>query len=216
VDDGFLPRFTEGDRIIGLPSGATFEVPYEGEREGVPSWTAGTIPLVEEGETVLFHVAGNRIRRVEGDGPVAARCRRPFEEDPARADVAEVAFGVDDHAVVTGNVLEDEKAGFHWAFGRSEHLGGVTGPEAFRSPAAVVHQDIVHARGDPVQVRRATPVAPDGATTDVIRDGEYVLWAARPRRRAARRGPRCGRAAAAPAGGGARRGGASRRSPPRG
>ena len=41
------------------------------------------------------------------------------------------AFG--NAAIVTGNVLEDEKAGFHWAYGRSEHLGGVTGPDAFTS-----------------------------------------------------------------------------------
>ena len=33
-------------------------------------------------------------------------------------------------AEVTGCVLEDEKAGFHWAFGRSDHLGGVVGVPA--------------------------------------------------------------------------------------
>ncbi len=175
ADDGFLPRFKEGDRIINLPSGETFEVPYEGEREGVPSWTAGTIPVMEDGELVLFHVAGNRVEIVEGDGPLAERFAELFEDDPARANIAEVAFGVNDRAVVTGNVLEDEKAGFHWAFGRSDHLGGVWGVDRFRDASTVVHQDIVYAKGNPIQVRRAVIVHPDGRTVTIIQDGEYVI-----------------------------------------
>ncbi len=175
ADDGFLPRFKEGDRIINLPSGETFEVPYEGERDGVPSWTAGTIPVMEDGELVLFHVAANRIEIVEGDGPLAERYAELFAEDPARTNIAEVAFGVNESAVVTGNVLEDEKAGFHWAFGRSDHLGGVWGVDRFRDASTVVHQDIVYAKGNPIQVRRAVIVHPDGRTVTVIEDGEYVL-----------------------------------------
>lgn len=175
MDDGFLPRFKEGDRIINLPSGETFSVPYEGEREGEPSQTAGTIPVVEAGELVLFQITGNRIRWVDGEGAVASRFRRLFDEDPARANVAEVAFGVNEKARVTGNVLEDEKAGFHWAFGRSEHLGGTVGPSAFRSPATVIHQDIVYAPGSPVQVARAVLRHADGHAVDVIREGRYVV-----------------------------------------
>ncbi len=173
VDDGFLPRFKEGDRIINLPSGETFEVPYEGEIAGDPSWTAGIIPVVEDGETVLFHVTGNRVGMVEGDGPAAERYADLFAVDPARPNIAEVAFGVNEMARVTGNVLEDEKAGFHWAFGRSDHLGGVTGVADFRAPETVVHQDIVYAKGNPVQVARAVIVHPDGRTVEIIRDGEY-------------------------------------------
>ncbi len=175
MDDGFLPRFKEGDRIINLPSGETFVVPYEGEREGDPSFTAGTIPVVEEGETILLHVAGNRVREVEGEGPRAAAWRAIFEEDPARRNIAEVAFGVNEKAVVTGNVLEDEKAGFHWAFGRSDHLGGIWGVDRFRSPETVVHQDVVYARGNPVQVRHAVVIHPGGRTIEILRDGAYVI-----------------------------------------
>jgi len=174
MDDGFLPRGKKGDRIINLPSGETFEVPYEGEREGMPSWTAGTIPVIEDGELVLFHVAANQIIMVEGDGQAAARYAAFFDEDPARANIAEVAFGVNDKAEVTGCVLEDEKAGFHWAFGRSDHLGGVVGVEDFERPENVVHQDIVYAAGNPVQAENVVLVHPDGTRITVIENARYL------------------------------------------
>jgi leucyl aminopeptidase (aminopeptidase T) len=175
MDDGSLPPSKEGDRIINLPSGETFVVPYEGEFEDVPSWTAGTIPVVEEDELVLFHVVANTVVVVEGDGPVADRYSEFFDADPARANIAEVAFGVNDKAQVTGVVLEDEKAGFHWAFGRSDHLGGVVGVDDFVGPDSVVHQDIVYAKGNPIQIERADVVHPDGRRVTVIKDGTYLM-----------------------------------------
>ena len=175
MDDGYLPRGKKGDPIINLPSGETFIVPYEGEIFGLPSWTAGTIPVVEGEEMVLFHVVANCIQVVEGDGPVAERYAAFFNDDPARSNIAEVAFGVNDMAEVTGCVLEDEKAGFHWAFGRSDHLGGVVGVDDFSEPGNVVHQDIVYAAGNPIQVERADIVHPDGRRVTVIEDGDYKL-----------------------------------------
>jgi len=175
MDDGFLPRGKAGDRIINLPSGETFIVPYEGEILGLPSWTAGTIPVVEDDEMVLFHVVANCIQVVEGEGPVAERYAEFFNDDPARSNIAEVAFGVNDMAEVTGCVLEDEKAGFHWAFGRSDHLGGVVGVDDFSSPGNVVHQDIVYAPGNPIQVERADIVHPDGRRVTIIENGEYKI-----------------------------------------
>jgi leucyl aminopeptidase (aminopeptidase T) len=175
MDDGFLPRGKEGDRIINLPSGETFIVPYEGEHEAVPSWTSGTIPIIEDEELVLFHVVANSIVVIEGEGPVADRYASFFDTDPARANIAEVAFGVNDRAEVTGEVLEDEKAGFHWAFGRSDHLGGVVGVEDFESSDNVIHQDIVYAKGNPIQVERAVIIHPDGRQVVVIDEGEYKI-----------------------------------------
>ena len=175
MDDGFLPRFKPGDRIINLPSGETFQVPYEGEKTGVPSWTAGTIPVQEGDDIALFQITANRVGSVEGDGRLAERYRKIFGEDRARTNIAEVAFGVNDKATITGIVLEDEKAGFHWAFGRSDHLGGVTGVKAFASPETVVHQDIVYAKDNPIQVRSAVVIHPDGRRIEVIREGDYLL-----------------------------------------
>lgn len=175
VDDGFLPRGKKGDRVINLPSGETFIVPYEGERPAEPSLTRGVIPLRDGRETVLFRVERNRVVRTEGEGEVARKMRAVFAADPARTNIAEVAFGCNDWAEVTGNVLEDEKAGFHWAYGRSDHLGGVVGVRDFLSPNTVVHQDIVYARGNPVVVTEAVAVASDRRTR-IMRNGAYVLF----------------------------------------
>ena len=77
--------------------------------------------------------------------------------------------------LVTGVVLEDEKAGFHWAFGRSDHLGGVVGVDEFESPDTVVHQDIVYAAGNPIQVEQADIIHADGRRISIIVDGEYMV-----------------------------------------
>lgn len=177
TDDGYLHRDKSDDvPVINLPSGETFQVPYEGEIPGDLSRTAGELPVGEGGETAVLRVAENRIVDVVGAGPAASRFRACFEEDPARANIAELAFGCNDRAEVTGNVLEDEKAGFHWAYGRSDHLGGVHGVAAFRNPGTVVHQDIVYAQGNPIGVARADLVTAEGRRTTVIRDARYALW----------------------------------------
>jgi leucyl aminopeptidase (aminopeptidase T) len=175
VDDGSLPRHKPGDRVINLPSGETFVVPYEGEREDVPSGTAGEIPVRAGEELVVLRVAANRIVKIEGGGEAAERYRELFAADPARANIAEVAFGCNEWAEVTGNVLEDEKAGFHWAYGRSDHLGGTVGSAAFTSPHTVVHQDVVYARGNPIQIAEAALTRPEGRVV-VLRDGNYVVF----------------------------------------
>jgi len=175
VDDGYLPRFKPGDRVINLPSGETFIVPYEGDQPGTVSETSGTLPARFGTELVLMVVLLNRITKVEGEGDTAKQLRRFFAADPARTNIAEVAFGCNDWAQVTGNVLEDEKAGFHWAYGRSDHLGGTVGVKSFLSPETVVHHDIVYAKGNPIQVASATVVA-GASRTRVIRNGEYVVF----------------------------------------
>ncbi len=175
VDDGFLPRFKKGDRVINLPSGETFIVPYEGEKAGEASRTAGELPVDIRGELMVLQVEANKIANVEGNGGEAQKLREYFGADPARANIAEVAFGCNDQAIVTGNVLEDEKAGFHWAYGRSDHLGGTVGVGSFKKPENVVHQDIVYAKGNPIQVAEAVIVSASGRKP-VIRGGAYLVF----------------------------------------
>ena len=94
--------------------------------------------------------------------------------DFARRNVAELGLGCNDKAVVQGAIIEDEKAGFHWAYGRSEHLGGTVGPGHFTHPANVIHQDIVYAPASPIGIRELTLRNPDQSVVPVIRRNKYV------------------------------------------
>jgi hypothetical protein len=120
-------------------------------------------------------VEHNEVIDVRGDGPAAARMLEAFAREQALRNVAEVAIGCNERAVITGNVLEDEKAGFHWAYGRSDHLGGEVGPDRFSSPSAVSHQDVVYAAGSPIVCKRLDFVDPDGTRHTAIVEGALVL-----------------------------------------
>ena len=175
VDDGYLhrdkqERFPGTNPVINLPAGEAFVVPYEGERVGIPSRTSGTIPVWMDDSIAVFDVDQNRIVRVSGNDLAAQHFDQYFNVDPARSNIAEVAFGCNSWAEVTGNVLEDEKAGPHWANGRSEHLGGVWGPDKFSKPEHIVHQDYVYAKGCPIFLKRAYI-----GDQLVIEDGSYLL-----------------------------------------
>lgn len=175
ADDGVCTRDKKGFRLINLPSGEAFIVPYEGERLNEPSRTSGEIPIKWQGDLAVLTIRENRIAEIAG-GAYADKLRQHFDVDPARRNVAELGLGCNDAAAVMGSVLEDEKAGFHWAYGRSEHLGGITGPEAFRDPAHVVHHDIVYARGCPIGIRQLDLRYPDGACETIMKDNRYTLF----------------------------------------
>jgi leucyl aminopeptidase (aminopeptidase T) len=175
ADDGDCTPRKEGFRLINLPSGEAFIVPYEGERPDEPSRTAGEIPVSRGGECAILEIRANRIESIRG-GACADRLRAHFDVDPARRNIAELGLGCNESAVVSGSVLEDEKAGFHWAYGRSEHLGGMTGPDSFRDPAHVVHHDLVYAPGCPIAVRRVVLTYPGDGRETIIREGRYAVF----------------------------------------
>ncbi|HMP90723.1 MAG TPA: aminopeptidase [Kiritimatiellia bacterium] len=174
ADDGMCRRDKTGFRVINLPSGEAFIVPYEGEKPGVPSETAGTIPLAWKGSIYTLHVLENRISEIKGEGSDRDWLQRHFDVDPARRNIAELGLGCNDRAIITGNVLEDEKAGFHWAYGRSEHLGGTVSPQSFSDSAHVVHHDVVYAKGCPIEIARLELEDGKRDKITVIRDGIYV------------------------------------------
>jgi hypothetical protein len=157
-----------GRRFANLPAGEVCTCPNEAST----SRTAGEIPAAFGDETIVFVVGGNQIVDVKGDGPAAEPKRQEFGEEPALRNVAEVAIGCNDKAVVTGNPLEDEKAGgFHWGYGRSDQFGGTVGVEDFSSPDKVAHVDIVYAKGNPIVCTRLDFVFPDGTRKTAIIDG---------------------------------------------
>lgn len=177
ADDGRLPADKAGERVINLPSGEAYIAPYEGEIAGDPSRTEGAIPILSNGTVVVVQVKQNRVQDVLGDNPDAAGLREWFAVDPARTNIAELGLGVNDRAVVTGNVLEDEKVfGVHLAGGLSEHIGGTVGPDDFRDPAAIVHQDVVYASGSKVEVSSLVLEYEDGSREEIIRGGDYTTF----------------------------------------
>jgi leucyl aminopeptidase (aminopeptidase T) len=172
-DNGMLHKGArdQGPRLRNLPSGEVCVAPVEKSS----SKTAGLIPVWFRNELMVLKVDKNKIVDVEGKSRVATRCREKFQEEPAMANIAEVAIGCNDKAVVTGNILEDEKAGFHWAYGRSDHLEGCVGVEDFSSPDKVVHQDIVYAKGSPIEVEKLDFINPGGKKVTAIRNGVRVV-----------------------------------------
>ncbi|MCB9557015.1 MAG: hypothetical protein H6707_12985 [Deltaproteobacteria bacterium] len=166
-----------------LPSGEAYIVPYEGEREGDASASAGTLPVQFDQEVVVYRIVANRAVEVLGAGPHAASERELLAAEPAYGNIAELGLGVlaDLGIEAIGELLLDEKLGLHIAFGRSDHFGGQVGVKDFFDPRRVVHIDRVYIpQTQPlVQVvavdllleQRAQPVP-------LIRDSEYVIdWA---------------------------------------
>jgi hypothetical protein len=176
VDDGYLHADKTGMRVINLPSGEACIVPYEGERKDEPSRTAGQLPVQLTGEIAVLNVEHNRIIGAEGASAEAQDLVMTIRADRARQNIAELGLGCNPSAVISGKVLEDEKVGFHWAYGRSEHLGGVVGPEQFAKPENILHVDIVYARGCPIGVVSLTLTYPDGAEELIIKNGEYTVF----------------------------------------
>jgi hypothetical protein len=176
VDDGYLHRDKEGPPLINLPSGEVWIVPYEGEHFGDHSSTAGVIPVAAPGGSIAeFVVEGNRVVAVEGADPARQHFRAIFEVDPVRRNVSEVSFGCNDRARVSGLFIEDEKAGFHWGFGRSDFLGGTVKAEHFRDASTVVHHDIPYARGCPITAS-ATLIERNASRIPVLDQGRYLSW----------------------------------------
>jgi len=172
-DDGMLHPETAGTEksCSNLPAGEVYAVP----NEEFGSMTAGELPFSEGDDKGVFIVSENRIIEVQGDSSGAATLRKNMEEDPAWCNIAEFAIGVNNLATVTGNTLQDEKAGFHWAFGLSDHLGGTTGEDAFNSPDNVIHRDFVYAKGNDIECSLLEIIFPDNSRQTLIRDGELSL-----------------------------------------
>jgi len=172
-DDGMLHPETAGTEksCSNLPAGEVYAVP----NEAFGSLTAGELPFSEGEDQGVFMVSENRIIEVQGNSTGAAKLRDNMKMDPAWCNIAEFAIGVNDLAIVTGNTLQDEKAGFHWAFGLSDHLGGTTGEDQFNSPDNVIHRDFVYAKGNNIECSLLEIVFPDNSRQTLIRDGELIL-----------------------------------------
>lgn len=177
VDDGKIDTSVwgkKGDAILNLPGGETFEVPYEGEKIGDISKTRGQLPIEIDGEKAVFIVENNKIVEVEGAGRSAREWRDFIRIDGGRRNIAEVAFGCNELADPDGPKIESEKAGFHWALGVSDHLGGVIGEGDFDNSENACHEDMVYAGKNHIVVKQATIRKKEGEIV-VMKDGKYLV-----------------------------------------
>jgi hypothetical protein len=168
------------DMVVGnLPSGEAYIVPYEGEKQGDDSRTAGTLPVQFGAEIVLYEIAGNRAVAVASQGPESDRERLLLQEEPAYGNIAEIGHGIlgDFGCTAVGNLLMDEKLGLHVAFGRSDHFGGALAPSAFHDPRRVIHIDRVYVPSlqPGVEVLEATLAYPDGSEETIMRNGAWQV-----------------------------------------
>jgi hypothetical protein len=162
-----------------LPSGEAYIVPYEGEREGDPSRTAGVMPVQFGPEIVRYRIEGNKALEVLSEGPRSRDEAALLTREPAYGNLAELGLGVLSAFGVKpiGEILLDEKLGLHLAFGRSDHFGGQVGPQHFSSLDAVIHIDRVYVPETQPDVKVASVDLhmADGSTVALMRDGEYAV-----------------------------------------
>jgi leucyl aminopeptidase (aminopeptidase T) len=160
---------TKSGQCINFPSGESWKVPYEAapdeNEEFGESKTEGILPQSIDGELVRYTVKNNKIVEIIGTGKKAEEMRKFFSENKTRRNIAEFAIGCNTSAVVTGNLLEDEKcSGLHIGYAMSTQLGGKVKSD--------MHEDIVFTKGCPVEASKVTLINKDGTKTEIIQNAE--------------------------------------------
>jgi leucyl aminopeptidase (aminopeptidase T) len=132
ADDGDL---TAAGAFGNLPCGEGFIAPTGGNGRLVPASLA-PLGLAHESDPATLTVESGRIVAAEGGlGP--AYLGRLQSVGELATNLAELGVGTNDRAILTGNVLEDEKilGTVHVAFGASAGIGGTV--------SVPIHLDVV-------------------------------------------------------------------------
>ncbi len=158
---------TKTGQYINFPSGEGFIAPYEASCEEInefgDSKTEGIWPVSYKGVLLNYAVKNNKIVNIIGKGPMADEARKFYSENDSRRNIAELGIGCNPKAIVTGNVLEDEKVGLHIAYGTSTHFGGKVQSDT--------HLDIVYAKGCPIEGKSLKLVYEDGSKIELVING---------------------------------------------
>ena len=168
MDDGVLHPDQAG-KLINLPSGEVYSALYEGEHKGSESRTEGILPVVWNGSIMRLTVERNTVTEISAEKDNSLR--KFLEQDAARRNIAELGLGCNPAAEVTGNILEDEKAGPHIALGRSDHLGGAVGPAQFQLEPW--HQDFAYTRKCPIYIESLVLASDAAGSETLISRGHY-------------------------------------------
>jgi leucyl aminopeptidase (aminopeptidase T) len=154
-------------QFINFPSGEGFIAPYEGKPDETEKYgeskTKGILPDNQHGELLRYKVEKNKIVDVLGSGKKVEERKAFFKENDTRSNIAELGIGCNPKAVVTGNILEDEKVGgLHIAYGSSNHIGGKTKSD--------LHIDICFPKGLPAEAKTLTLINEDETKIELIRN----------------------------------------------
>lgn len=172
-------RFPEKSTAGNLPSGETYIVPYEGEL-GEKTQTRGVLPVQIGNDIVRFIIEENKAVGIEGNGKTSEAEKEHLKREPAYGNMAELGFGVlsDFGLEPIGEILLDEKLGFHVAFGRSDHFGGAVGPKDFSSPQEVIHLDRIYipATQPRILVKSITLGFENNRTEMIMENGKYLCF----------------------------------------
>jgi len=172
-------RFPDKGTAGNLPSGETYIVPYEGEKEE-KSKTEGILPVQIGDDIVRFNIKENRAVSVDGEGEAVEIERDHLEREPAYGNMAELGFGVlaDFGLEPIDQILLDEKLGFHIAFGRSDHFDGAVGPKDFSSPQEVIHLDRIYIPATQPRITVSSIVLgyENDQTEKIIENGNYLVF----------------------------------------
>jgi leucyl aminopeptidase (aminopeptidase T) len=160
--------------MINFPSGEAFKAPYEAAPDEIgkfgESRTKGILPIAYDTETIRYVVKNNKISKIPGKSKKAAEMRSFFNENKSRRNIAELGLGCNKKAVITGNLLEDEKVGLHIAYGMSSHIGGKVDCD--------MHLDTCYSKGCPIEGEKLTLTYEDGTKIDLIKNSHirYELF----------------------------------------
>jgi hypothetical protein len=173
VDDGICHNVGQ---VINLPFGESYKPPYEAVGDEVSDFgeskTKGILPDYFGNVIVKYHVKNNRITKIEGQGRKVKEMQQFFNENLSRRNIAELGIGCNPKAVVTGNILEDEKVpGIHIAYGLSKSFGGKIDSD--------MHRDICFPKGAVVEAtslilidesrKRTKLIDKDGVRFDLLK-----------------------------------------------
>ncbi len=148
VDDG---QCAEPGQSTNLPAGEAYIAPFDAKG----SKTVGFIPVYYDHHLVVYEVKENKIIDVITDSPKSRQMQKYYEEDPARANIAEFGLGCNDKATFIHNVIQDEKIeGMHWAYGYNDYMGGTVGIKDFKNPLSAIHVDVVYTKEAKIKVKQ--------------------------------------------------------------
>ena len=84
-----------------------------------------------------------------------------FNDNKTRCNIAELGIGCNPDAVVTGDILENEKvAGIHITYGMSTHIGGKIKSDK--------HIDICYRKNTPIEATKLTLIEKNNEKINLI------------------------------------------------